>query len=77
MECLIISEFWPYGMAQLGANSADLMEFLRGQFSTLALMERDGPISSRPAKEVCEQLTAFVAAHSNNPEMLVDVIPRR
>jgi len=64
-------------MAQLGANPADLIEFLRGQFSTLVLMEQDGPISSRPAKDVSEQLTAFVAAHSNNPEMSVDVIARR
>jgi FkbM family methyltransferase len=74
---LMICEFWPYGMAQLGANPADLIEFLRSHFSTLALMEQDGPVLSRPASQVCEQLTTLVAAHSNNPEMSLDVIARR
>jgi FkbM family methyltransferase len=74
---LVISEFWPYGMAQLGANPVDLIEFLQGHFSTLALMEQDGPVLPRPANKVCEQLTALVAAHSNNPEMSLDVIARR
>jgi FkbM family methyltransferase len=76
---LIVTEFWPYGMAQLGGNSKDLIEFLRDQFSTLTIaMEEDGPIlPPRPAAEVCEQLSAFAAAHRDNPEMYLDVIARR
>jgi FkbM family methyltransferase len=74
---LIISEFWPYGMAQLGGNPGDLIEFLHDQFSTLVIMGEDGSVSPRPASEVCAQLTALVKAHSENPEMSVDVLARR
>jgi len=74
---LVISEFWPYGMAQLGGNPEDLIEFLRDQFSTLVLIGQNGPDSPRPASDVCEQLIALVADHSDNPEMSVDIIARR
>ena len=68
----------------------DFIEFLRDQFSTLAIaMEESSAWSSaqcleegplfppRPAAEVCEQLSALAAAHSDNPEMYVDVVARR
>jgi FkbM family methyltransferase len=87
---LIVSEFWPYGMAQLGGNSKDFIEFLRDQFSTLAIaleeslvwssaqcLEEGPALPPRPAAEVCEQLSALVATHSDNPEMYVDVVARR
>jgi FkbM family methyltransferase len=87
---LIVSEFWPYGMAQLGGNSEDFIEFLRDQFSTLTIAMEESSLwptaqcldegrvfTPRPAAEVCEQLSALVAAHSDNPEMYVDVIARR
>ena len=76
---LVVSEFWPYGMSRLGGNSEDLIEFLRDQFSTLAVaVEEEGPVlPPRPAAEVCEQLSALVEAHSDNPEVYVDVVARR
>ena len=76
---LIVAEFWPYGMAQLGGNPEDMIEFLRDQFSTLSIASlENGPIlPPRPAVEVCEQLTALVARHSNDPGMYLDVIARR
>jgi FkbM family methyltransferase len=87
---LIVSEFWPYGMAQLGANSTDFIEFLRDEFATLSIamdessmwsnaeVLEEGPFPpARPATEVCEQLSALVALHSDNPEMYVDVLARR
>lgn len=76
---LIVSEFWPYGMARLGGNPQDLIEFLRDHFSTLAVaINEEGPISPpRPAVEVCKELVMLVAAHSDDPEMYVDVIARR
>jgi FkbM family methyltransferase len=76
---LVISEFWPYGMSRLGANFEDLIEFLRDQFSTLAVATREEAtvLPPRPSAEVCEELSAFVAAHTNNPLMYLDVIARR
>ena len=76
---LVISEFWPYGMSRLGANFEDLIEFLRDQFSTLAVAMREEAtvLPPRPSAEVCEELSAFVAAHTNNPLMYLDVIARR
>src|ERR1700730_5225126 len=76
---LVISEFWPYGMSRLGANFEDLIEFLRDQFSTLAIAMREEAtvLPPRPSAEVCEELSAFVAAHTNNPLMYLDVIARR
>ena len=66
-------------MARLGGNFEDLTDFLRDQFSTLAIAtEEKGPaLPPRPATEVCSQLAALVAAHTNNPEVYVDVIARR
>jgi FkbM family methyltransferase len=76
---LIVCEFWPYGMARLGGNSEYLIEFLRDQFSTLAIaIEEKGPVlPPRSPSEACEQLSAFVRAHCDNPEMYLDVIARR
>ncbi len=76
---LVISEFCPYLMSRLGGSSADLIKFLRDRFSTLAIaMEEEGPVlPARPSAEVCEKLSAFVAAHSENPEKYLDVIARQ
>jgi len=76
---LIIFEFWPYGMVRLGGNTEDLIEFLRDQFPTLAIAtEETGPVlPPRRSSEVCEQLAALVAAHTDDPEVYVDVIARR
>ena len=76
---LVVCEFWPYGMSRLGANFDDLIVFLRDQFSTLAIAMREEAtvLPPRPSAEVCEELSAFVAAHTNNPLMYLDVIARR
>lgn len=76
---LIVSEFWPYGMARLGGNPENFIELLRDQFSTLSisLREDEEVLPPRPAVEVCEELAAFAAAHSNNTMMYLDVIAQR
>jgi FkbM family methyltransferase len=76
---LLVSEFWPYGMSRLGGNAMDFIEFLRNRFSTLAIaMKEDEPVlAPRPSAEVCEQLSALIEAHSDNPRMYLDVIARR
>jgi FkbM family methyltransferase len=76
---LVVCEFWPYGMSRLAGNSEDLIEFLANQFSTLAIaMKEEGAVlPPRPSAEVCEQLSAFATAHSDNPTMYLDVIARR
>ena len=76
---LVVLEFWPYGMSRLGGNSEDLIKFLRDQFSTLAIAikEEATVLPPRPSSEVCEELTAFVAAHTEHPRMYLDVIARR
>jgi FkbM family methyltransferase len=41
---LIVAEFWPYGMARLGGNAEELIEFLRERFQlSLSLWKRMGP----------------------------------
>ncbi len=87
---LVISEFWPYGMVRLGGDPEEFIKFLRDQFSTLAIETEESLIWSgaqyleagsiapaRSSVEVCEQLCELVAAHSDHPEVYVDVIARR
>jgi FkbM family methyltransferase len=87
---LVISEFWPYGMVRLGGDPEELIKFFRDQFSTLAIemeeslvwsksqcSEAGTVLSPRSSAAVCDQLSALVAAHSDNPEMYLDVIARR
>jgi FkbM family methyltransferase len=76
---LVVSEFWPYGMSRLGGNSEILIEFLRDNFSTLAIaMKEEGPVlPPRPSAEVCEQLSGLVSTYSDNPTMYLDIIARR
>jgi len=76
---LVVLEFWPYGMSRLGGDSENLIKFLRNQFSTLAIATKEEAtvLPARPSSEVCEELTAFVTAHTDHPKMYLDVIARR
>jgi FkbM family methyltransferase len=75
---LIIMEFSPFLIAQLGSDYRTVMEFLRG-FTQIATMpgEHEGPLTYGSAGTACAQLEAFYASAVSNAQLFMDVYARR
>lgn len=75
---LLVSEFWPYGMARMGASADDLLEALADfPFISIALGENEPIPDPSPAPDACKRLAEMVSAHRDNHSFYVDVIATR
>lgn len=76
---LLVMEFWPYGLAQLGGDVRVVLDFLAAQFPRLAIgPQEEGPLeTSIPAGEACARLARLADAERANPAFYLDVVARR
>jgi FkbM family methyltransferase len=72
---LIILEYWPYGMARMGADQNLLLEFLANHFEYMSIAHGEtAPIPfPLPIGQACEVLSAL----ANDPKVYVDIITGR
>ena len=75
---LLIVEFWPYGMARLGADAESVVRFLESHFTSVALSTEEHPVAAAmPIAEAAARLRNMLATQANSIDSYVDVIARR